>query len=153
MFGRDKSVKMSAPKSYILYGVKIRKLPVGKYVQVMEAVNNLPAILLDDIFPDTSDFGTLIAQLNVMKRDEFLDIFGKILSFAPKRFCMLLSDLLDIPQEWLLDPECENALSLKELAEVVQAFVELNDLTDFFVIVRSIKQRLSARTNTGSSAG
>ena len=78
MFGRDKSVKMSAPKSYILYGVKIRKLPVGKYVQVMEAVNNLPAILLDDIFPDTSDFGTLIAQLNVMKRDEFLDIFGKI---------------------------------------------------------------------------
>ena len=58
---------------------------------------------------------------------------------APKELCILLSSFLSIPEERLLDPECKDGLTPKELTDLLIAFYEVNDLSDFFGNVRRLK--------------
>lgn len=151
---RRKSVQISAPKSYDLHGVAIHKLPIVKYVQVMEAAENLPALLLGEAFPDAENLTELAASITRLDRDTMLTILTRLLKFVPVQFCELLSQLLDIPKERLLDPKSENPLSLAELMDVILAFVDINDLSNFFMTVRSLKQKLhpvseQSKQNTG----
>ncbi len=156
----DKSLELTVPKEYELYGVKIRKLPVGKYVEYLKKADDLPYILMNKVFPDVDNFGDLLAKLLELDRTASLRVLGNLLKTAPEQLCLLLSDLLDIPIERLTDPECENALALNELMEIVVKFVELNDYSDFFANVRRLKKltappkaRETKTANTGSSDG
>ena len=152
---KDKSIGMTVPKKYILNGIEIHKLPIAKYIAVLNTVENLPSILLNDIYPDVQNFAELGNKLSKMDRDSVLELIGKLLKTVPTECCNIISELLDIPIERLLDTDCENPLSLNELIEIIIAFIEINDMTDFFVNVRKLKTMLTAQkqTNTGSSGG
>ena len=153
---KDKSLELTIPKTYELYGVTVKKLPVGKYVEYLKKSEDLPYILLSKVFPDVQDFSQLLDQLLSLDRTAMLKVLGKLLTTAPEQLCLLLSDLLDIPKERLLDPDCDNALALDELMEIVIKFVEINNYDDFFGNVRRLK-KLTAQPknpeNTGSSGG
>ena len=157
MFGkRDKSVHMSVPKSYDLYGVTIRKLPIAKYIAVLREVNDLPSLLLGEIFPEGSDVSDMIYSLQKLDRDTTLDLVGRLLRVVPEEFCRIVSQLLDIPEERLLDADCQNPLSLSELTEIIQAFWEVNDMSDFSTAVRSMTTKAAparSKANTGFSGG
>lgn len=43
---KDKSLELTIPKTYELYGVTVKKLPVGKYVEYLKKSEDLPYILL-----------------------------------------------------------------------------------------------------------
>ncbi len=152
---KDKSVRMSMPKRKTLYGVEIHKLPIAKYIDALNTVENLPSILLNDIYPDVQNFVELGNKLSKMDRNSVLEVLGKLLKTVPAEFCRIIAELLDIPVERLLDTSCENPLSINELLEIILAFIEVNDMTDFFGNVRKLKTMLTAQkqTNTGSSAG
>ncbi len=152
---KDKSVRMSMPKRKTLYGVEIHKLPIAKYIAALNTVENLPSILLNDIYPDVQNFVELGNKLSKMDRNSVLEVLGKLLKTVPAEFCRIIAELLDIPVERLLDTSCENPLSINELLEIILAFIEVNDMTDFFGNVRKLKTMLTAQkqTNTGSSAG
>lgn len=154
---KDKSVQITAPKEYTLHGVKIHKLPIVKYVQVMEAAENLPALLLGEAFPDVDNFADLVVNITKMDRSTMLVILARLFKVVPVQLCDLLSQLLDIPRERLLEPKCSNPLSLTELLEIINAFIDINDLASFFTNVRSLKTKLTqskeSEQNTGSSVG
>ena len=154
---RDKSLELTAPKTYELYGVTIRKLPVGKYVEYLKKSEDLPYILLSKVFPDVQDFSQLLDQLLSLDRTAMLKVLGKLLTTAPEQLCLLLSDLLDIPKERLIDPNCEDALALDELMEIILKFVEVNNYDDFFGSVRRLRKLTAPTTknaeNTGSNGG
>ncbi len=157
---RDKSLELTVPKEYELYGVRVRKLPVGKYVEYLKKADDLPYVLMSKVFPDVNNFGDLLAKLLELDRTASLRVLGNLLKTAPEQLCLLLSELLDIPLERLTDPECENALALNELMEIVVKFVELNDYSDFFGNVRRLREltappkaRETKTANTGSSDG
>lgn len=154
---RDKSLELTVPKAYEMYGVTIRKLPVGKYVEYLKKSEDLPYILLSKVFPDIQDFSQLLDQLLSLDRTAMLKVLGKLLTTAPEQLCLLLSDLLDIPKERLLDPNSENALALDELMEIVLKFVEVNNYDDFFGSVRRLRKLTAPTTkkaeNTGFNAG
>lgn len=152
---KDKSINMTMPKKRVLYGVEIRKLPVAKYIEVLNTAENLPYVLLNNIYPDVKNFTEFCDRLKVMDRNAVLELLGKLLTTVPKEFCKIISELLDIPLERLLDSKCKNPLSLSELLEIILAFIEMNDMSDFFVSVRRLKMKLSAliQANTGFSGG
>lgn len=154
---KDKSLELTIPKTYELYGVTVRKLPVGKYVEYLKKSEDLPYILLSKVFPDVQDFSQLLDQLLSLDRTAMLKVLGKLLTTAPEQLCLLLSDLLDIPKERLLDPDCDNALALDELMEIVIKFVEINNYDDFFVSVRRLRELTAPTTkkaeNIGSNGG
>lgn len=151
---KDKSINMTMPKQKQLYGVEIHKLPIAKYIAVLNTAENLPSLLLNDIYPDVQSFAELGNKLGKMDRDSVLEVLGKLLKTVPAECCNIISELLDIPIERLLDTDCGNPLSLNELLEIIIAFIEINDMTDFFGNVRKLKTMLTARqTNIGSSGG
>lgn len=156
MFRRkDKSINMSAPKPYELHGVRIYKLPIAKYIAVLREIENLPALLLDDIYPNIDNAAELIDKLTRLDRKEILSIVGHLLATVPEQCCRILSELLDIQSERLLDVDCQNALSLNDLLDIIIAFIEINDMSGFFQNVQSLKQKLTAQRteNTGYNDG
>lgn len=157
MFGRkDKSIHMSVPKSYELYGVTIRKLPIAKYIAVLREVNNLPSLLLGELLPDGDNLSDLIVQLQNFDRTATLNLINRLLKVVPKEFCKIISQLLNIPEERLLDVDCENPLSLSELAEIIEAFWKINDMSNFLMTVQSLTQEKTptrSKANTGYSDG
>lgn len=155
---KDKSLDISAPRSYTLHGVRIHKLTVAKYVEWLKAVDDLPEIIFGTAFPACTNFAQLVNELINLDKEAILQLFGRLLTTVPTEACRLISSLLDIDESRLLDTKCENPLSLNELAEVIQVFAEVNDYSDFFVTVQSLMKtfhRLSDNTQepTGSNAG
>lgn len=152
---KDKSISMTMPKSRELYGVNIHKLTIAKYIEVLNIAENLPSVLLNEIYPDVQNFTELGNRLGKMNRDAVIEVIGKLLKTVPTECCNLISSLLDIPKERLLDTECKNPLSLNELTEIIIAFMEINDMSDFFMNVRKLKAMLTAQkqTNTGFRDG
>lgn len=156
LFKKDKSIHMSIPKSYSLYGVTIHKLPIAKYIAVLREVNDLPSLLLGELFPEGSNLNNSLERLQNLDRSTTLALIGRLLKVVPEEFCKILSELLDISEERLLDVNCENPLSLSELAEIIQAFWEINDMSDFFQTVQSLTKKAAptrSKANTGFSDG
>lgn len=157
MFERkDKSINMSVPQARVLHGVKICKLPIARYIAVLREIDNIPALILGDVFPDINNAAELTSKLAGLDRTAVLELVGRLLKVVPEQFCRIVSDLLDIPSERLLDPQCTNALSLSELLDIILAFIEVNDMSGFFQNVQSLKTKLTApkkQANTGFSDG
>lgn len=156
LFKKDKSIHMSVPKSYSLYGVTIRKLPIAKYIAVLREVNDLPSLLLGELFPESSNLNDALERLQNLDRSTTLALIGRLLKVVPEEFCKVLSQLLDIPKERLLDVNCENPLSLSELAEIIEAFWKVNDMSDFLMTVQSLSRKAAptrSTANTGFSDG
>ncbi|MCI5655887.1 MAG: hypothetical protein SOT80_06085 [Candidatus Pseudoruminococcus sp.] len=156
LFKKDKSIHMSIPKSYSLYGVTIRKLPIAKYIAVLREVNDLPSLLLGELFPEGSNLNDALERLQNIDRSTTLALIGRLLKIVPEEFCKVLSKLLDISEERLLDVDCENPLSLSELAEIIEAFWKVNDMSDFLMTVQSLSRRAAptrSKANTGFSDG
>lgn len=155
---KDNSLEMSSPSCKKLYGIKIRKLPIAKYIQVLKAVDNIPELIFGAAFPDTADLSQVIAKITEMDKNAMLKLAGRLLTTVPTEACKLLSELLDIPTDRLLNPDCPTALSLTELSEILLAFVEANDYSTFFTSVQSTIrtcQTIANRTQggTGYNAG
>ena len=155
-FKKDKSIHMSIPKSYELYGVTIRKLPIAKYIAVLREVIDLPSLLLGELFPEGSNLNDSLERLQNLDRSTTLALIGRLLKVVPEEFCKILSQLLNIPEERLLDVDCQNPLSLSELAEIIEAFWKMNDMSDFLMTVQSLSRRAAptrSKANTGFSDG
>lgn len=54
LFRSDKSLTASLPPKRVMYGVEVSKLNVGRFLQVLQAAENLPAMLLEKLFPEQS---------------------------------------------------------------------------------------------------
>lgn len=147
---RDKSLKMSLPKETTLHGVKVKKLPVAKFLQAIQLTEDLPGLVLDRLFPGKSALD-ILAVLGDAKKETLLNLAARLLLTAPGEIAGILSSLLGIPSERLLDPECKDGLSPAQLAEILVAFYETNDLSDFFGNVRRLRE-LGAQ-NFGFNAG
>lgn len=149
----DKSLKMSAPREYELHGVKIRKLPVGRYIRAMHTLEELPQILAEGILPKGTPPGQLSKMLADLNPETMSQTALRLLAVLPEQACRLLSELLDIPSKLLLDPD--EGLSPAELAEILEAFWKINDMSDFFGIVRRLTGRRPADPADagGSSSG
>jgi hypothetical protein len=123
---------VSVPLEKELYGVKIRKLPNGAYIKALQAVQNLPAILLENCFPG-QDKDDILKQLGKLDKDGMLAIAGKLIAVIPEEFFKLVSGLLDIPMEKLIDE-----LSPTETIQIIEAFWEANDMSPFFEKLKKI---------------
>lgn len=149
----DPSLKMSFPQEETLYGVRIRKLPGGKYLQAMNAIEGLPAALMKALFPNGQSLEQMLAVFSQLNTEGAAAILSRLLGTLPEEFCRLACSLLDIPESRVLDPDATDALSLGELTEILEAFWQMNDLSAFFGIARRLIQTAAGTPAAGSSAG
>ena len=154
MSRKDKSIKMTLPNTKELHGVKIVKLPVARYINALNTLENLPNILIKSVLPEFGGLSELLKQFQTGNSEIIEKIVIQLLKSVPREFCKLLSELLNIPEERLLDADCKNALSLNDLIEIVIEFWKVNDMTDFFINVQRFKELTAPKTaNTGYKDG
>lgn len=127
--------EISVPMENELYGVKIRKLPNGQYIKALNAVQNLPQLIIKGCFPgqELDEILTIFTDPNNINTDNILALTGKLLAAVPEQFLKLISVLLDIPVEKLT-----NELTPNETLEILKAFWEVNDMSPFFENLKKI---------------
>ncbi len=155
---KDKSLEISAPRSYTLHGVKIHKLTIAKYIEWLKIADDLPEIVFGTAFPDCSNVSDLINKLATLDKQAVLQLTGRLLTTVPTEACRLIANLLGIDESRLLDANSPDPLSLNELMEVIIAFAQMNDYSDFFTNVQSLMQTFHKKSDntqepTGFNAG
>lgn len=155
---KDKSLEISAPRSYTLHGVKIHKLTIAKYIEWLKIADDLPEIVFGTAFPDCSNVSDLINKLVTLDKQAVLQLTGRLLTTVPTEACRLIANLLGIDESRLLDVNSPDPLSLNELMEVIIAFAQMNDYSDFFTNVQSLMQTFHKKSDntqelTGFNAG
>lgn len=122
---RKQSSNISLPKSKTVHGIKIEKVKVGRYLESMEEIQDVPKTIIEKCFPDEGLAG-LISRAKTADTAFIADLATKLLLNAPEIIIDLAVKYIDVDKETLLD------LTPNELFEVLSAWWEINDLTTFF---------------------
>ena len=127
---KDRSIGVSRPRTREIHGVTIKKMPVGRYLDVMQGMGGILADLLDAAFPGKTP-GQIIQDLTVLKPSEFRDIAVRLLAVLPDEALRIISSILGADLKFVREQ-----LTPNELIQVWAAFWEMNDLSSFFQSVR-----------------
>lgn len=143
---KDKSIPLSLPDDGILHGIKIQKLPIGRYLKALNTVRNLPELLLKECFPGMKP-DEVLAKMKQLDEDSLYDILGRLVQVVPEQFFRLIAELVETDYETVI------ALTPKELFDVLYAFWQINDMTDFFAQIKSLVVRINPlqKVSSGSS--
>lgn len=149
LFLKDRSIGVSRPRVKEIHGIKIQKMSVGRYLDVMQGMGGILADLLDAAFPGKTP-GQIIQDLTILKPSEFRDIAVRLLAVLPDEALHIVCSILGAEVKFVREQ-----LTPNELMEVWAAFWEMNDLSSFFLSVRkALPAALStAKPNPGGSSG
>ncbi len=143
---KRRSTARSLPKDRTVHGIPVKKLAVGQNIASMEEIQDLPQKLLDALLPE----GGSISDITRGTSQDLVGVLLRLLGTAPDLVIDLAVTYIETDRETLL------ALSPSELLDVLEAWWELNDLSDFFgrvwQRVNPLLGRYQTRT-TGSRAG
>lgn len=115
---------LSLGNSKTMYGIKIRKLPLGKYLELIKKVNILGKDLLEKGFNNKSIEEILDDIINLNKI-ELIKLMESAFNTAPELVMVFLADILEVDKEKLMDNE---EIGLYELIEIVEEFIKINNL-------------------------
>lgn len=124
------SVRKSVANEKTVHGVVVRRLPIGAYLRAVESIRELPANLLERLFPGTSADEAL-ARLKQLRAETLLTVIGRGAAALPEEFLGFFGALLSVPAEQLRD-----GLTPTEFMDVLTEFWKLNDLSNFIKRVR-----------------
>lgn len=115
---------LSLANSKTMYGIKIRKLPIGKYLELTKKINILGKDLLQKGFNNKS-VEEILQDLSNINKDKLIKLFNGLLATAPDLLIDFIIDILEVDKDKLINNE---EIGLYELTEIIETFVELNNL-------------------------
>jgi len=125
-FQKDRSIGASRPRHRTVHGIEIRKMPVGRYLDVMQRLGGVLADLLDAAFPGQTP-GQIIEGLTALTPSQFREVAIRLLGVLPEQALTIVCAILDADLRLVKD-----RLTPNELLEVWTAFWQMNDLSAFF---------------------
>lgn len=139
------TIQKSLKQSRTVRGYEIHRMPLGAFLEAVELLHEAPMQLLAAAYPD-KDAVHAIAALVALDGKELRETLFNTLSSAPLLAVQIASKLFGIPESDLLsDPE----IGLDGLAEMMDAWLDLNDIENFLRAVRPLVSRI--RTALGVS--
>lgn len=142
------SATLSLPETRKVRGYIIRRMPIGKYLEAMNTLQDMPEQLLRALFPDMG-LMELLANLKTMDADGLQQLVGRALAVAPEYIVKLIASLAGIDPLDMLEDE---RIGLSGLMEIVTAWLEVNEIENFMHAARSLwgKAKKVAAAKTGS---
>ncbi len=145
MFKIKKTVKaadktaLSLGKAKKVRGVTVRKMHIGAYLHAINRLQSLPEDLLKICFPGQT-FAEITASFLKMTEDRLISFLCTAFTAFPSYVVSFISDLTGVDEQMLLtDPE----IGLNGLAEIIAAFIEVNELGEFAGAIRRLIPRLT----------
>ena len=115
---------LSLNNSKTMYGIKIKKLPLGKYLELTKKVNILFNDLFEKGFSNKSIESILESIININK-EELINLFNGIFKIAPDLLIDFIVDVLEVDKNKFIN---NNEIGLYELTEIIETFIEINNL-------------------------
>ena len=141
------SAALSVKCSETVRGYEVKRLPLGDYLRVMEALREAPGVVMRVCFPEM-DAMQMLEKLRTIDAQGLTQIMLRALDVVPDEAVRLLGLLTCIPADVLYaDP----AIGLDGAAELLEAFWRLNGIENFIRAAGRMRARLQEiRINTGS---
>ena len=138
---------VSFPPEKKLYGISVRKLRLGRFLEALETLGALPGVLLEQCFPGRTLEGAL-AVLSACDGETMRELLTTALRAAPEELVSVLASLLGVTADTLTN---NDAIGPTELLELFEAFAEVNGLGNFMAPARRIASLFAgtARSKTG----
>lgn len=144
---RDNDTRQSARPMYgtakTVAGIKVQKLPIGRYFEVIDRLNGIIFEIVNAIFPGAT-VDKLLKEARSMTNEKLKELLLTALGVVPNKLLKIISELLGIDESELL------ALYPADAAQVLETFIQLNDYTDFFAAAQRIS--LLIRNNKAGTA-
>ena len=144
---QNKSAAMSLPKHKKVHGIEIKKVPVGKYIAAMREMEELPSIIIHELFPGKS-MADIMADFSRADEEFAIGLMGKLLIVLPEKLLEALCSVIGISAQVAMEQ-----LTPKELLDITREFWKINELSDFFKSVSGLIRQKLPTQNTGSSDG
>lgn len=147
MVNGKNSAALSVKCSETVRGYEVKRLPLGEYLRVMEAVREMPERVMKICFPQM-DAMQMLGKLRTIDAQGLTEMMLRALEVVPDEGIRLLSLLTGIPADALYaDP----VIGLDGAAEMIEAFWRLNGIENFIRAAERMAARLQAiREKTGS---
>lgn len=146
MINGKNSAALSVKCSETVRGYEVKRLPLGEYLRVMEALREAPGTVMKVCFPEM-DAMQMLGKLTSMDAQGLTEVMLRALDVVPDEAIKLLSLLTGIPADALYaDP----AIGLDGAAEMLEAFWRLNGIENFIRAAGRMGARLrEIRAKTG----
>lgn len=132
--------RKSLPKSSIVCGVEIKKLPLGAYLDAIDSIKNLPELLLNETFPGLTT-QEIIDRFKKLDEKMFFVIISNLLVQVPEQSLRFIAKLIDCEYDRLRnDPE----IGLNGIKTILMEFWKVNDMSSFFADVLEALAKLPA---------
>lgn len=137
MLNRKKSsIQISRPKAEVLYGIELKRQPVGRYFEVLDQTGAIVMELLDTAFPGMEP-KQILNQLTTIDSTQLRELLVRVAGAVPRKLVSILRAIVGAEN----NPNWDE-LTPAEMTQVVKAFWELNDMSAFFENARSAAQQL-----------
>lgn len=130
---------MSLPRRKKVHGVTVERLPVGRWLEALSRLEEAPERLLRELFPGKSTGGA-VASLAALDAEELPAVLSRLLTACPATLVESVCEIVGLDCGLVSDK-----LAPVELAEVLEAFWDLNDLSGFFRAARRLAARVRSR--------
>lgn len=124
---------LSLPKVKKIHGIEVKKMPCGKYFNALQTLKNLPK----DFVKELSENGQEFKLSEMFTMENIMTLVTKLLIILPDFAFSFLSELMDIDEDII-----RNELTPKELLDIVQEFLEINELESFFEEMKSMMNKI-----------
>ena len=134
----DKSLRMSAPPVQELYGVKIRKLPMGEVPAGSARDGGLAGGCARRTVSPVRFHAENASMLEHIDRGGMTKLAVRLLAVLPEQFCRMVSSLLDIHRNVPAQPGRVRRARAGGIGGDFGGRLEGNDLSGFFGTVRRL---------------
>ena len=131
------SEKLSLPKTQVVHGVEVKKLPCGKYFEAIEVLKELPINFINELKKELKIENEAFKLSEMLATENIMTLVAKIFVIIPDFTFKALSKLLDIEED-----KIRNKLTPVELLDIIRTFYELNELESFFVQTKSAMSKI-----------
>jgi len=145
MTGKN-SAALSVKCSETVRGYEVKRLPLGEYLRVMEAIREMPETVMKVCFPQM-DAMQMLGRLRGIDAQGLNEIMLRAMDVVPDEAIKLIGLLTGIPADTLYaDP----AIGLDGAAELLEAFWRLNGMENFMRAAGRLAAKLKEiREKTG----
>lgn len=132
------SVDVSLPKARRVRGYLIERMPIGRFLQAAQTLDNLPGEVLAKLFPDREDAALALRTLD---KNGLLTLCARAFTVLPWQALELFAQLSGLDAEKL---QSDPAVGLDGLMEMVNAWLEVNNIENFIAAARELAGRARA---------
>lgn len=142
------SATLSLPKSRMVRGYEIRKMPIGAFLEACSLLEELPGTALRLLFPEKKE-GDILAELAGLDKDKLQELFLRALAVLPGEMVRLFAKLSGVEEQALLE---DARIGLDGLGEMAEAWLEVNGIENFIKTMGALGKRARALMG-GASTG